>query len=423
MRIAEAKLVEVVLKVLRRNGVVGPVQAPLELTPKAVDGLRVDRAPDILPGAVLHALMDEAHALGAVVDAALVRGQDGARRGVGRQERHDRSTSGVRDGRRLDAATALHHAEHGRLAFRADATLTARVLAADVGLVGLKHPAQDFAVIGHEQTDLTGHAPRALVGHADLPLNLLGRDSVLRRGEQEDGVEPGQERRRALVEDGVHRRADLMAAPRTGVSLAARARVEALRLAAIAHGAALAVAGHKQERETGGVRRELRLEGLDGVFHLGDSHSSAIPSAASGRLFHAFISAAGPIAPQYSDPPGYWTLEKQTTLGISDLVSILIFFPPQNGQGLNCVFISPSEVDVHISTYALRLFLGIACAAYASIPLFPLALDNLDSANVPFAHISPRRRSVIPDDLQQIPNIDFVFHTQSIAVVLLDVKG
>src|SRR3990167_1133880 len=99
MRIAEAKLVEVVLKVLRRNGVVGPVEGPLELTPKAVDGLCVDRTSDILPGAVLHALMDEAHALGTVVDAALVCGQDGARRGVGRQEWHDCSTPGVRDGR------------------------------------------------------------------------------------------------------------------------------------------------------------------------------------------------------------------------------------------------------------------------------------------------------------------------------------
>ena len=281
MRIAEAKLVEVVLKVLRRNGVVGPVQAPLELTPKAVDGLRVDRAPDILPGTVLHALMDEARRLGAVVDVALVRGEHRARHDVGRQERHDRRRPGVRDGLRLDGPAALDHAEHGRLALGSDSALTARTLAADVGLVGLNAPAQDAAFIGHEKPNLAGHAPRALVGHAQLAFKLLRRHAVLGRGEQEDGVEPGQQRRRALVEDRVRRRADLVAAPGARAGLAAPARIKALGLAApVARRPVLAVARDEQKPQTGRVVGELRLEVLDGVFHLtpNDDRTASITS-------------------------------------------------------------------------------------------------------------------------------------------------
>ena len=406
---------------LRADLMIGAAHGTLELAPEAVNGLGMDRAFHELPRRVLDALMDKAQRLGLVVEVALVGREHGARSAEARQQRQDDGRAGLRQHLGTDAPATLYHAEHWRLAVGPEPSL-AVTLTADIGLVGFKDAREKAIVLGHEQANLTRHAPRALIGHAELARQLHGRHAILGGGEQEYGVEPKRQRRRGLVENRPRAgreerptRALVGPPPPDGVEAVGLPALRALGPFRAPHG--------EDVSETRRVVGELRLEGFDGVFHLGGSHSSAIPSVASGRLFHAFISAAGPIAPQYSDPPGYWTLDKQTTLGTSDLVSTLRFFPPQNGQDLNCVFISPSEVDVHLSTYALRLFLGIARAADSTIPLLSLALDNLNSANVPLSHIGPRRRSVVSDDLQQIPNIDFVFHAQSIADKQYVVKG
>lgn len=248
---------------------IGAVDGPLELRPEAVDGLRVDLSLHELPRRVLDALVDEAHRLGLVVEAALVRRQHGARRGEPRQQREDDGRAGLGQHPRTDAPAALHHAEHGRLAVGPESAL-AVPLAADIGLVGLKEAREKALVLGHEQSDLTGHAPRALIGDTELARQLHRADAVLRRGEQEDGVEPQRQRRRALVEDrpGARREERATCAlvgppPPDGMEGVGLPALPALR----ALGPLRAPQG-EDVGETGRVVGELRLEGLDGVFHL-----------------------------------------------------------------------------------------------------------------------------------------------------------
>ena len=245
---------------------IGAVDGPLELRPEAVDGLSVRRSAHILARRVFDALVDEAHRFGLVVEAALVGREHGAVGGESRQERQDDGRAGLRQHLGADAPAALNHAEHGRLAVGPEAAL-AVPLAADVGLVGLQHARKQTLVLGHEQTDLTGHAPRALVGHAQLARQLHRGYAVLRRGEQEQRVEPQRQRRRGLVEDR----------PRAGREERATGALvgppppdgmEGVGLLALRALAPLREAQGEDVGETGFLRRELRLEGLDGVFHM-----------------------------------------------------------------------------------------------------------------------------------------------------------
>lgn len=103
----------------------------------------------------------------------------------------------------IDAA--FQHLEHHCFAFGAASRLT-KTLAANIGFIGFNIPVKwPFVVhVGHELSNLVRHAPCALVGYAELPLQLFGRDAVTGRREQEHGVKP-------LVNRGagaLHRRTD-----------------------------------------------------------------------------------------------------------------------------------------------------------------------------------------------------------------------
>ena len=60
--------------------------------------------------------------------------------------------------------------------------------------------------IGHVVTNERSHAPRCFVGHAKLALQFLGADTVARRGEKMDCVEPRLERGARLFERGANGR-------------------------------------------------------------------------------------------------------------------------------------------------------------------------------------------------------------------------
>src|SRR3984957_5876906 len=61
------------------------------------------------------------------------------------------------------------------------------------------------------------HAPSALVGDAQLPLYLLGRNAVARAGHQVHGEEPLGQVGPGLVKDRPGRRVNVMAAVLTGI--------------------------------------------------------------------------------------------------------------------------------------------------------------------------------------------------------------
>ena len=268
MRVAETKLIEVSLQVLRRNGVIRPVKGPLKLRPKAVNGLCVDGSTDVLPDRVLDHLMDESHSLGSIVDAGFIRGQNGPRRGVVPQKRHDNGRPGMGDDLRFDLPATFHDPENGSLSLRADAALAAAMLPSDVGFIGFNHPAQRAAVFGHEKPNLAANAPSALVGDAKLSLNFLRRDPVLCRGKQKNGMEPGHERRRGLVKYRVRRGAKLMAAPGANVRFSAMDVVETILMGALVARRAPRMPIPVEELQTRLVVRELPTEVLDGVGHL-----------------------------------------------------------------------------------------------------------------------------------------------------------
>lgn len=56
------------------------------------------------------------------------------------------------------------------------------------------------------------HAPGRLVSNAELALDFLGRDAILRGGEKEHYEKPISERRAGLLEGRSGRRIDLIAA-------------------------------------------------------------------------------------------------------------------------------------------------------------------------------------------------------------------
>ncbi len=122
-------------------------------------------------------------------------------------------------------------------------------------------------VLGHEQADLSRHAPRAFVGDAELARQLHRGDAVLRRGEQEQRVEPQRQRRRTLVEDRPRARREERAAG-TLVGPPAPDGVEGVGLAALRTLGPLGKPEREDEGETGFVVGKLRPECLDGVFHL-----------------------------------------------------------------------------------------------------------------------------------------------------------
>jgi hypothetical protein len=71
MVISKRKLVHVVLEVLRRHGVIRPVDRALQLTPKPLDSVGMSYPSDVLADAVVDALMDVTEPVQGLVDASL----------------------------------------------------------------------------------------------------------------------------------------------------------------------------------------------------------------------------------------------------------------------------------------------------------------------------------------------------------------
>ena len=68
-----------------------------------------------------------------------------------------------------------------------------------------------FVVVQHG-ANLLEHAPRGFVRYSRFALDLLGGDSAAGRGHEVHRIEPRRERRGRLVEDGVRRGVNVIAA-------------------------------------------------------------------------------------------------------------------------------------------------------------------------------------------------------------------
>ena len=262
--VAERKLVGVALQVAAGNAVVRPVNRPFHLAPKAFDSVRMHSPASILFQAVAHAGVVPAFALEAVVGAVLVCHHLGRLlRRHGKKVVH-RLGVGLADHKGGHAAVALHRTNHDGLACRATAPL-ALPLAANIGFIKFNGASEWGEFLGHQLTNLVHHAPRGLVRHSDLPLQLKGRHAVLAGGHQVDGMEPRLEAGGALVEHRTGGGVDLEGA-HASVGPATGNGMETVVLAALGAGQAAVEAGRKDVRQAGGVIGKLTGKVFDRVF-------------------------------------------------------------------------------------------------------------------------------------------------------------
>jgi len=118
----------------------------------------------------------------------------------------------------------LQHSYHSRL-IALVTTALARNRAADVGFINFNRFAKATKRViaiqrSHIFADFMTHAPRRLVGNADLALNLFGGDTIAGSAEQKDDIEPIAQRRPRSVERRIGCGKDLMAAIFTAVTAA-----------------------------------------------------------------------------------------------------------------------------------------------------------------------------------------------------------
>lgn len=111
--------------------------------------------------------------------------------------------------------------------------------------------------------DQPGHALCGLVGHAKLPLQFLGADTVARGCEKVDGVGPKLQRRAGLFERRADRWVQVMTAPLARVGALCLDPIPVRLAGAGGASEALLEADFEQVRQAGFVIREL-LEELRG---------------------------------------------------------------------------------------------------------------------------------------------------------------
>ena len=266
MVVPEPVLVQIGLKVLRRYCMVDAINPALDQRPKALNGVGVNEATGVSLGRMLNRLMGIAELLDKVVAPEFV----GVDRGVDvswhllPQNRQQSPSLDVGYNLGSHRATALNDPDHGSLAVQAPASLTA-LLASKVGLVNLHATEHGFVALGHNRPDLVEHAPSRLVGHSNLSLELLGRYAAAGRSDQEEGMEPTPQRRRAVVEDGVRRGADLGTTELTAIGLPSLDPVVLRDLLALRTEDTLGPTGLHQKVKAGVVVRELIVKLLQRV--------------------------------------------------------------------------------------------------------------------------------------------------------------
>jgi len=250
---------------------VSAVDPALHLRPEAfklVDG-RARAGVDVLFGRVVHRVMRVRHASD-VPDfqvRAIVVGVDfRARLNRRADHRKQRPARAVGHNVRHHVAALFEHAEHNRLAFRrVPAALATGQTTANESLVNLDNrtSAANRSVAvnrAHILADLVAHAPRGFVGHAKLPLDFLGRDTVTRSAELEHDEEPVAQRGTSAIKGRSSGRVNLMGAPLTLIGPTLHdAGVPRLATAARTRKVG-AVANLKQVVETGFLGRKLVLK-------------------------------------------------------------------------------------------------------------------------------------------------------------------
>ena len=259
----ELELPEVLGKVLLAHMNVRAVDGVFETAPEAFDAVGMVDAFDVLPERVLH----EPMLVSELGEIAIGQKAIGADRGTLGDVLLDQGKQGlalgVGDDASNDIPVALDSTEHDGLVLVP--VMDVGPIAADQGFVHLDMPGQAGIPVhvGHVLADFMPHAPGGLVGHAKLPLKLLGRDTVPGRGKEVHGIEPLLERGMGSLKGRPRHRMNLMAAPRTLVGRNLLNPRELPMLAALRAVHGFAVPNRHQMVQATRIVRKLLKEVID----------------------------------------------------------------------------------------------------------------------------------------------------------------
>lgn len=259
----ELELSEVLGKVFLAHMNVRPVDGVFKTAPEALDAVGMVDAFDVLPQRMLHVPMLVAELGEIPVRQKAVSADRGTLGDVLLDQRKQGLGFGVRDNAGNDIAVALDRAEHDGLVLVP--VVDVGPIPADQGFIHLDMPRQAGIPVhvGHVLADFMPHAPSGFVGHAKLPLQLLGRDTMPGRGKQVHGIKPLLERGVGAFKRGASHRVNLKAAPRTliGRNLLNPRELPVFAALRAVHG--LAVAGTHQVVQTGRIVWKLFKEVVD----------------------------------------------------------------------------------------------------------------------------------------------------------------
>jgi len=204
---------------LRGNLMESPVNAALQLAPKAFNGIGVNLSANkfvlTMSNTLVLVAMGAKQVIGGVFIGADQRTGLNHCNGVG----SGRGTVNYRGNVGPDFTVTLNNAHHDGLTMSALSRDTGALvhvhvapLAADIGLIRFDHAREKVAALIHQLANLMPHAPCGLVGYAKLTLQFLRANPVLAGRHQEHGEEPSAKLCAAFVEDRALAGVNLMTA-------------------------------------------------------------------------------------------------------------------------------------------------------------------------------------------------------------------
>ncbi len=219
MIVAEAILIQIVLKVLRGDGMASTINTTLNQTPEALDGVRVNDASRIDFGIVFYRFMGISELLHQVVASEFIGIDFGidVRRGLLPQDRQESPSLDVWYYLAHYLPVLTFYNAHDRR-FLLKATTFTVGLPSHVSFIYLKRAGHLVLFLIHQLAYHGEHSPGGLISNPDFTLKLLGTYPAACAGHQEHGVKPVTKRCRRFVEDSSGEGANLITAELAGVN-------------------------------------------------------------------------------------------------------------------------------------------------------------------------------------------------------------
>lgn len=275
---AEGEFINVAMQVLRAGMMVDAVHPALHYRPNALDRVRVDSAPAVFPGAMVHGFMAEKQSANSSVSGCLISHK--LRTNLYVLKNSTLQALFIYVGNRIGdgASTALSEADYSRLADRSASGaeflrfVLVGFLAAEKGFISFDNAFQFGEFAAASLTESMEHEPCGFLLDADFFGDLHGGDSFAGRHKQVHGVEPFVKRDMRTLEDGSGTDCEVKLALIAAVKTSLAGSNAVLSGASRAGDAFRPEARFKVEPRRGLIGEHLeQLEGADcGAAHLGN---------------------------------------------------------------------------------------------------------------------------------------------------------